>query len=426
MKTIMQRTIDGWTTTLQSCLAAARRVSLATLCGLLLVSGSLAQEQRPEPLPMPEQPTPESSTKEKPPDPNETVTPRPLASQVVDGDLIFTSPGAFTYTRDIRLSDNFGGLRFYGANSLTTQPEGAAIQFFGGRATPFAGQLYLDSGALDSAALIFRTAPSRGTITERMRVSSDGNVVIGTTNTTSARLYVFTNTSNETAVYGLSGSGFGVTGESFGGDGVYGASSSGSGVTGFSRSGVGVQGSSITGLAGKFFGNVQITGTLSKGGGSFKIDHPLDPTNKYLSHSFVESPDMMNIYNGNVTTDAKGQAVVTLPDYFTALNRDYRYQLTVIGQFAQAIVASKIKNNRFRIKTNKPRVEVSWQVTGIRQDAYAEAHRIRVEEEKTGEERGTYLHPEAFGQPKEKGVARAQQPESNQPLTAASVQRKEN
>src|SRR5207253_6609171 len=65
---------------------------------------------------------------------------------------------------------------------------------------------------------------------------------------------------------------------------------------------------------GFFAGNLNVTGTVSKGGGSFKIDHPLDPSNKTLSHSFVESPDMMNIYNGVTNLDAKGQASVTLPD----------------------------------------------------------------------------------------------------------------
>ena len=143
-------------------------------------------------------------------------------------------------------------------------------------------------------------------------------------------------------------------------------------------------------------GNLNVTGNLSKGGGSFKIDHPLDPANKTLSHSFVESPDMMNVYNGNITTDARGLAVVTLPDYFEALNRDFRYQLTVIGQFAQAIVLEEIEGNRFTIKTNKPRVKVSWQVTGVRRDAYANTHRIPTEELKPEAERGTYLHPDAF------------------------------
>src|SRR5207302_10281558 len=116
---------------------------------------------------------------------------------------------------------------------------------------------------------------------------------------------------------------------------------------------------------------VSIPGTLTKAAGSFKIDDPLDPANKTLSHSFVESPDMMNIYNGNVVTDERGEAVVALPSYFEALNRDFRYQLTVIGQFAQAIIMSEIKENRFQIKTDKPNVKVSWQVTGVRHDAFA-------------------------------------------------------
>jgi len=144
---------------------------------------------------------------------------------------------------------------------------------------------------------------------------------------------------------------------------------------------------------------VNVVGTLSKGGGSFKIDHPLDPANKYLYHSFVESPDMKNIYDGTITTDAAGLATVPLPDWFEALNRDFRYQLTVIGQFAQAIVASKVANNQFRIQTDKPNVEVSWQVTGIRQDAFANANRIPVEVEKAPADRGRYLYPEAIGQP---------------------------
>ncbi len=157
-------------------------------------------------------------------------------------------------------------------------------------------------------------------------------------------------------------------------------------------------------LAAYFEGDVTISGTVSKGAGTFRIDHPLDPENKYLSHSFVESPDMMNIYNGNVTTDGGGYAVVTMPDYFTALNRDFRYQLTAIGEFAQAIVAEKISGNTFTIRTDKPNVEVSWQVTGVRQDAYAEANRVQVETDKPLKERGTYLHPKAFGLSKTRGA----------------------
>jgi hypothetical protein len=158
------------------------------------------------------------------------------------------------------------------------------------------------------------------------------------------------------------------------------------------------------GLAGDFFGNVAVSGTLSKGGGSFKIDHPLDPANKYLLHSFVESPDMMNVYNGNVVTDANGRASIELPEWFETLNRDFRYQLTVIGTFAQAIVSKKVAQNRFEIRTNVPQVEVSWQVTGIRQDAWAERNRIPVELKKSGDERGKFLHPEAHGQPADKRI----------------------
>ncbi len=85
-----------------------------------------------------------------------------------------------------------------------------------------------------------------------------------------------------------------------------------------------------TGRAAYFSGDVYVNGTLGKAGGGFKIDHPLDPANQYLQHSFVESPDMMNVYNGNIRTDANGEATVMLP-LFEALNRDFRYQLTVIG-----------------------------------------------------------------------------------------------
>lgn len=151
-------------------------------------------------------------------------------------------------------------------------------------------------------------------------------------------------------------------------------------------------------------GDLTVSGTISKGGGSFKIDHPLDPENKYLYHSFVESPDMMNVYNGNITTDAKGKAQVKLPDYFESLNTDFRYQLTVIGTFAQVIVSEKVKGNQFEIRTDKPNVEVSWQVTGIRNDAYARKFRIPNEVEKKPEEKGTYLYPEAYELPADKKV----------------------
>jgi hypothetical protein len=152
-------------------------------------------------------------------------------------------------------------------------------------------------------------------------------------------------------------------------------------------------------LAGLFSGNVQVVGNLSKSSGSFQIDHPLDPANKYLFHSFVESPDMMNVYNGTVVLDASGGATVVLPDWFEALNRDFRYQLTCIGGFAPVYIADEVHHNRFKIAGGRSGVKVSWQVTGIRHDAFAEANRIPVEKEKPSGERGRYLHPKLFHRP---------------------------
>jgi hypothetical protein len=222
----------------------------------------------------------------------------------------------------------------------------------------------------------------------------------------------------------------GVGTASDGGDGAFAVGALGVGAGNKGGRGIiaipgGGAGGATPGLAGEFLGDVEITGNLAKGGGSFKIDHPLDPENKYLYHSFVESPDMMNIYNGNITTDTNGEAVVEMPDYFESLNRDFRYQLTVIGTFAQAIVAEKINGNQFQIKTNAPNVEVSWQVTGVRQDAYANKHRIPVEQTKTASERGYYLHPEVFNQPRERGVGFMKNPEMMKQITEQYEQLKQ-
>jgi hypothetical protein len=108
------------------------------------------------------------------------------------------------------------------------------------------------------------------------------------------------------------------------------------------------------GYAGLFFGNVEVEGSLSKSSGSFKIDHPLDPANKYLYHSFVESPDMKNIYDGVATLDANGEAVIQMPDWFGVLNRDFRYQVTCIGGFAPVYIAEKLANNQFKIGGGRP------------------------------------------------------------------------
>jgi hypothetical protein len=223
-------------------------------------------------------------------------------------------------------------------------------------------------------------------------------------------------------VYGNSSTGVGVWGDSGSNDGVFGRSTNGTGVHGMgsgvgvfgeagsygviARGSVGIYAAPTTGntIAGLFGGDVQIQGNLTKSSGSFKIDHPLDPANKYLYHSFVESPDMKNIYDGTVTLDERGEAVVPMPDYFGALNQDFRYQLTAIGAPGPNLyVAKKITDNHFKIAGGKPGMEVSWQVTGIRHDAYARDHRIAVEEDK-GKERGFYVYPAGFGEPNGKAI----------------------
>ena len=159
-----------------------------------------------------------------------------------------------------------------------------------------------------------------------------------------------------------------------------------------------------TGYAGYFVGDAHVTGTFTAGVKSFKIDHPLDPANKYLVHSCVESDEMMNIYNGNVTLDARGEASVEMPDWFEALNQDFRYQLTCIGGFAPVYVAETITGNRFMIAGGEPGMVVSWQVTGVRHDPLAVASRMLVEQDKPANEVGKYMHPEAYGMPLTAGV----------------------
>jgi len=147
---------------------------------------------------------------------------------------------------------------------------------------------------------------------------------------------------------------------------------------------------------GSIRGNFSVGGVLSKGSGTFEIDHPQDPKNKILRHSFVESPEMKNVYDGILVLDEDGEGKVELPGYFEALNRDFRYQLTPIGSAAPGLyIKSKIRKGIFIIGGGKPDQEVCWQVTGVRQDAFAQRHPIIVEEEK-GANKGAYLHPEAF------------------------------
>lgn len=208
--------------------------------------------------------------------------------------------------------------------------------------------------------------------------------------------------------------------------GGYGSISSGYSVGAFGQAenvgGTGVRGGSITtsntstsyGVRGIVSSTnawaVYAVGDLGASGTkSFRIDHPFDPENKYLIHYSTESPSPQNFYLGNVTTDAKGRAWVELPEYFSAINTNFKYQLTVIGDdesetFVQAKVAKKIENNRFLIMTSQPNTEVSWRVDADRNDLYVRSRERKDVVEKSGQEKGTYQHPELYGVPIGKGT----------------------
>ncbi|MBK8952292.1 MAG: hypothetical protein IPM85_08435 [Chitinophagaceae bacterium] len=153
-------------------------------------------------------------------------------------------------------------------------------------------------------------------------------------------------------------------------------------------------------------GRVVVNGDFTAiGVKAFTMDHPLDPANKTLMHAAVESNEVLNAYSGNVVTDATGKAVVKLPDYFEAINKDFRYQLTVIGSFAQAIINKEVANNQFEIATNQPNVKVSWEVKGVRNDAHMQKIPFVAEQMKPAAQRGKYIDPVAHNQTADKGVS---------------------
>jgi hypothetical protein len=133
---------------------------------------------------------------------------------------------------------------------------------------------------------------------------------------------------------------------------------------------------------------------------------------------------MKNVYDGVVILDYNGEAEIELPAWFSALNKDFRYQLTAIGapgpnlyiaeeisdgvtNYSNSRSSNKNNNNScFKVAGGTSGMKVSWQVTGIRKDPWANAHRIKVEEDKPDKERGYYIYPDLYGQPAEKGISR--------------------
>ena len=138
---------------------------------------------------------------------------------------------------------------------------------------------------------------------------------------------------------------------------------------------------------------------MTRGSGSILIDHPLDPANRELQHGFVESDEHKNIYDGIVTLDANGEAVVEFPDWFEVVNTDFRYQLTCVGGYAPVCIAETIADQTMTIAGGQPGLQVSWQVTGIRHDPYALDHPIIPDKPKPEGAVGTYYYAGEYGGP---------------------------
>ncbi|MDQ3051870.1 MAG: hypothetical protein M3Q95_13355 [Bacteroidota bacterium] len=210
-----------------------------------------------------------------------------------------------------------------------------------------------------------------------------------------------------TVASGIGASGFGGAN----GDGIYGTATGnlGFGVTGFVTSGtsaIGVYGyadaSGPTRFGGFFDNDLGSSGVKT-----FMIDHPLDPANKILKHFSMESPEVLNVYRGNVVLNSAGEAIVTLPDYFESINNtNYSYHITPIGAPAQLYVKQEIANKEFVIAGGTNGMKVSWIVYAERNDPYLQQNpdEREVIVNKTGTEAGKYVSPVLYGQPKESGL----------------------
>jgi hypothetical protein len=266
--------------------------------------------------------------------------------------------------------------------------------------------LILSAGVQGTARTVYGVAGS----------SMSSNGVYGYSHTSDA-VYGRTNMDVKSGVYGennITGS-YGYLGGQFG---TYGRYNNYVGVLGTNGSGIQAARINTTTLvslatsthAGSFVGNVrvqgnlEVTGSITGGSKAFLIDHPRNPTEQYLKHVAIEGEEMLTMYSGNVLLDGNGEATVDLPEYFEDINTDIRYQLTCIGGWAQVYIAEKVRNNRFRIAGGTPGLEVSWQLSGVRQDAWAKKNPLVPVIDKPASERGSYLHPDAWDQPESRGI----------------------
>jgi hypothetical protein len=340
--------------------------------------------------------------------------------------------GAFNSTNGSSISavtGHAGKHGMYAANDAASTGIGAAIRA-NGRAND---GLIASTTAVDRAAVV---ASNPG----HEALSADGSVNATTSAIDASAVGGSAGGGARSGVFGyFEGSGVGVYGRSYvkyggGNVGVHGEASNfegvGIGVSGQGGFGTGVRGQGFSGVVGSgqaygLYGNaevpdafglysngkahiegdLQVTGSISKAGGTFRIDDPLDPADRYLVHSFVESSEMLTVYSGTTDLDANGRATVTLPRWFEALNGDVRYQLTAVGVPAPSLhVQSPLSDGRFVIAGGAAGLKVSWLLTAARKDPWALANPIVVEQRKPAEERGLYLHPDLYGKPAKQSI----------------------
>jgi len=123
-------------------------------------------------------------------------------------------------------------------------------------------------------------------------------------------------------------------------------------------------------------GTSSFAGALSKGSGSFKIDHPLESKKDthHLYHSFIEGPQVDNLYRGTVTLN-NGIATINLDAVsnmtegtFVALNREVQCYTT--NETDWDAVKGNVEGNILTIscQNTSSSATVSWLVIGERQD----------------------------------------------------------
>lgn len=256
----------------------------------------------------------------------------------------------------------------------------------------------------------------------------------------------------EAAVYGQNNrtaGGHGVMG--LGVNGVVGQSNyvDGFGCYGFNYGsadpGIGTYGGGVTGVAGQstnvslsyglysfddcgVYNALDVGGNLYAGGSkSFRIDHPLDPENKFLVHFCVESNEILNMYRGTAELDSNGETLVVLPDYFEAVNANFSYQLTPIGAaMPNLYVSNEINNNKFSIAGGVPGAKVSWTVFAERDDKLFRNNpdSRNPEPQKSGKYKGKYVHPQLYSQPNNSGILYKQSPKEELLLNKEPSQQK--